>query len=84
MSIEHTWSIPSFDRERDNGYIFKVNYNVKATDGERSSEKSGSIALEKPSELIPFENLTKDIVIGWIKDRVNVSDLDAKLATSKS
>jgi hypothetical protein len=68
---ETTWSINQLERELSDGYVYTAHWTVQAVDGEYSSGSYGSIGLERPeTELIAFEDLTKEIVIGWVKDKL--------------
>jgi hypothetical protein len=36
----------------------------------------GSIGLERPDNLIPYEELTKEIVVGWVKERMGEEQVE--------
>lgn len=61
-----TWKITQLDRELADGYVFTAHYIVNTECGVQSY---GSLRLDRPKgEMIPFEELTEKVVIGWIKD----------------
>jgi hypothetical protein len=41
----------------------------------------GALALEQPDpdDIIPYANLTPEIVIGWVQDRLNVEEIEDSL-----
>ena len=78
-----TWHIAQLERETADGYVFTAHYTVDASDGVYSAGAYGSIGLERPEgEMIPFADLTEEIVIGWVKDKFGpekVADIEAAL-----
>ena len=82
-----TWTIAQLDRELADGYVYTVHYRVDATDGTYSSGAYGSIGLEKPDTLVPYKDLTEEVVVGWVKAALNsedskaVENVEAALAT---
>jgi len=68
MSISYTWSISDLKRQAEDGYVFSVNWTLEASDIPYSSSISGSVNLERPDVLIPFEELNPEIVTEWVKD----------------
>jgi len=83
MSTIFTWNIAQLERETSDGYVFTAHYTVDAKDGTYSAGAYGSIGLERPeSELIPFADLTLDLVVGWVKEKLGaekVSDIETAL-----
>jgi len=58
------------ERETADGYVFTVHYTVDAKDDTYSAGAYGSLGLERPEgDLIPFADLTPEIVIGWVKEK---------------
>ena len=64
-----TWAIANMEHYTSDGVVFTVHYTVNAEDGTYSSGAYGSIGLEKPDpeNMIPYSQLTPEIVIGWVK-----------------
>jgi hypothetical protein len=58
-----------------------VHYTVDANDGTYSAGAYGSIGLERPDpdNVIPYADLTPEIVIGWVQDKLNVEEIEAAL-----
>lgn len=65
-----TWTINQLERETADGFVFTAHYSVKAADDTYSSGAYGSIGFERPDTLIPFSDLTEDLVIGWVKEKI--------------
>ena len=78
-----TWKVAQLERETADGYVFTCHYTVNAEDGTYSSGAYGSLGLERPSKnIIPFADLTEEIVIGWVKDKFGaekVAEIEAAL-----
>ena len=70
MSITKTWEVNTLQRELADGYVNKVIYRVKGTDGTYETRATGEVDLEKPDTLVPYKDLTQDTVIGWVKAKL--------------
>lgn len=83
MSTTYTWKISQLERETSDGYVFVAHYVVDAEDGIYRAGAYGSIGLERPEgELIPFADLTEELVVGWVKDKLGeeqVTNVEAAL-----
>lgn len=65
-----TWTINQLERETVDGYVFTAHYSVNAADDTYTSGAYGSIGLERPDTLIPFSDLTEELVLGWVKEKI--------------
>jgi hypothetical protein len=66
-----TWGVANLERETADGYVFTVHYTINANDGTYSAGAYGSLGLERPdTSMIPFADLTPEIVINWIKEKL--------------
>ena len=83
MSTTFTWNIAQLERETADGYVFVAHYTVNAVDDTYSSGAYGSLGFERPEgELIPFADLTEELVVGWIKEKLTeekVAEIEAAL-----
>lgn len=82
MSTVYKWNIANLERETADGFVFTVHYTVSADDGVYSSGAYGSLGLERPDNLIPFDQLTEEIVVGWVKQKFGdekVAEIEAAL-----
>jgi len=83
MSISYNWSIADLHRKTADGFVHTVHWRVDASNEAYSEGAYGSIGLERPEELIPFDQLTPEICIGWCKDHFGeekVAEIEAALA----
>ena len=78
-----TWHIAQLERETADGLVITAHYTVDASDGTYSAGAYGSIGFERPEDdMIPFADLTEEIVIGWVKDKFGdekVAEVEAAL-----
>lgn len=83
MATEFTWNVSQLERETSDGYVFTVHYTVNAKDDTYSAGAYGSLGLERPEgDLIPYADLTEEIVVGWVKDNFGdekVAEIEAAL-----
>jgi len=71
MTTTFSWAIASCDRTTADGIVFTVHYTVAANDGTYASSAYGSIGLEQPEgDVIPYADLTPELVIGWVQDKL--------------
>jgi hypothetical protein len=72
------WDIVNMERTISDGNVYTVHYTVtRFEDGEQAGAY-GSLALEPPEEgnAIPYANLTKEIVIQWVKDKFGAEKVE--------
>ncbi len=83
MATTFTWAINTLDRETADGFVMTAHYTVAANDGTYSSSAYGSIGFERPDTLIPYADLTEDMVIGWVKTALGgdekIAEIEAAL-----
>ena len=77
MSITKTWEVNTLQRELADGYVNKVIYRVKGTDGTYETRATGEVDLEKPKTLIPYKDLTESTVLGWVKTKLGTDEVAA-------
>lgn len=65
-----TWNIANLERETADGFVFTAHYTIEATDGIYRSSAYGSINFERPNNLIPYADLTKEQVLQWVKEEL--------------
>ena len=94
ISISTTWAIANLERHTDSGNVYTAHWVVNARAESTESAPSvtasagayGSIGLEAPAEgdeVIPFEDLTQEAVVGWVKEKLGeeqVASTEAALA----
>lgn len=78
-----TWNVANLERETSDGYVYTVHYTVDAKDDTYSSGAYGSIGLQRPEgAMIPYADLTLDVVVGWVKEELGdekVGEVEAAL-----
>ena len=89
-----TWEVNTLQRELSDGYVNKVIYRVKGSDGTYETRATGEVDLEKPETLIPYTDLTEEKVIGWVKAKLDADNagtvanieaaIDANIAAQKT
>jgi hypothetical protein len=78
--MEITWNISQLDRNLPGGFVYTAHWTVSATDGDFSASSYGSCGFD--GELItPYEDLTKEQVLGWVWEKVNKEETEASLAS---
>lgn len=65
-----TWTINQLERETADGFVFTAHYSVNAADDTYTSGAYGSIGFERPDTLIPFSDLTEELVLDWVKEKI--------------
>jgi hypothetical protein len=61
-----TWKIINMERDAQTGFVNNVHWTCSDVDGDYSGRAYGSLGLS--GELtIPYEDLTEEVVIGWVK-----------------
>ena len=64
--INQMYTVPS---QNEPNYVVQVNYTYKGVQGEYSSQISNSLFYQvTEGNFTPYEDLTKEIVDGWILD----------------
>lgn len=80
-----TWAIANLERETEDNFVFTAHWTVNAVeeDGEElfSASAYGSTGLERPENLIPYENLTEEIVVGWLQEKMGEEAIEAMEAS---
>jgi hypothetical protein len=87
MSAEtqYQWNVAQMERHTADGAVMTVHYTVDANDGTYSAGAYGSVGLEQPDPeaMIPYADLTPEIVIGWVKEKLGgdekVTEIEAAL-----
>ena len=71
-----TWSVNTLERELADGYVNKVIYRVDGTDGTYTFRGTGEVDLPKPDTLVPYADLTEEVVLGWVKAKLDADNAD--------
>jgi hypothetical protein len=79
MATTTTWDIAQLERETADGYVYTAHYTVNSTDGTYNAGAYGSVGFQRPEKLVAFADLTKDTVIGWVKEAIGGADKVAEI-----
>ena len=72
MAVTKTWSITDLTRETSDGYVCLVKWKLTGTEGDKTVESTGKTKLERPSSALePYDSLTEEKVLGWVKAKIN-------------
>jgi hypothetical protein len=77
-----TWHIAQLERETEDGYVYSAHYTVDANDGTYSAGAYGSIGFERPENLIPFSELSEEITISWVKEKLGGEEKVAEIESA--
>lgn len=82
MSATITWNISQLDRQTSDGFVTTAHWQALAVDGEYSAYIYGTCSWSDGSPTAPYDQLTQDMVLGWIW--ANGVDKDATEASLQS
>ena len=74
-----TWKIEQLDRQASDGLVTTAHWRATAVDGDHSASVYGSVGLERGNNFTPFDQLTEQTVMGWVKDKLEVSEIETNL-----
>ena len=74
-----TWTIAQLDRQTSDGLVTTAHWTVNAVDGDYSAGAYGSVGFERGNTFIAYDSLTEAQVIAWVKDKVEVAEIEAGL-----
>ena len=80
--METVWSIAQLERNTSDGFVVTVHYRVNAVDGDYSTSTYGTVGYTQSEEsFTPFDELTEETVIGWVKESLDAETVEAALAS---
>jgi hypothetical protein len=74
-----TWTIAQLDRQTSDGLVTTAHWRVDAVDGEYSAGAYGTVGFERGDTFIAYDSLTEAQVIAWVKDKLEVAEIEASL-----
>jgi hypothetical protein len=79
--MEFTWNVVQMDRLTSDGFVVTVHYTVNAVDGDYTASTYGTVGYtQEDKSYTPFASLTKEQVIGWVKDSLGKETVETALA----
>ena len=84
MANTYHWDIANLERETEDGFVFMAHYTVaaKSEDEVYASSAYGSIGFQRPENLIPFADLTKDLVVSWVQEALGGDEKVAEICAA--
>lgn len=83
-NITYKWSIATLDRYTQDGYVYIAHWVLKASAPGVNSHgiplyatAAGAETLERPDHLIPYDSLSEEMVLGWVKDKMGEKQVRA-------
>jgi hypothetical protein len=75
------WAIAQLERHTADGVVYTAHWTLNANDGTDTASAYGSVGLEPPEEesMIPYADLTPEIVVGWTKEKLDVEQIETAL-----
>jgi hypothetical protein len=83
MANEHNWIIENLEYEVESNkkpnVVFNIHWRCNASDGEHVSTITGAqrVQYSKGAAFTPFEQLTKDQVLVWLRDAMTQDRMNA-------
>jgi hypothetical protein len=73
------WAIAQLERHTADGVVYTAHWTLNANDGTDTASAYGSVGLEPPEEesMIPYADLTPELVIGWVKDEIGEEEVES-------
>ena len=73
-----TWRVANMERETIDGFVMTAHYTVDAVteDGAYRSGAYGSASFERPENLIPFSELSEELVVQWVQDALGAEKVE--------
>jgi hypothetical protein len=78
-----TWTIATLERELSDGGVVVAHWRVSEVDGEFSASAYGTCSFTyDPTDpsFVPYDNLTEEVVLGWVWGEVDQAATEAALA----
>lgn len=80
--MNYEWNVVNMERKTDNGFVVTVHYTVNAVDGEVTASTYGTVGYTQEADnFTPFEQLTKDQVVGWVQTSLDKDAVEASLVS---
>jgi hypothetical protein len=74
-----TFTIVNLERQADTGLVTTVHWTATKQGGDAVGSVYASMAVEAGDNFVPFEQLTEQAVIDWVKAKLDLESLEASL-----
>ena len=82
------FKIANLERQADTGLVTVVHWIATKVDGEAVASTYASLIVEPGDDFVPFEELTEEVVVGWVTEKLDLesieSSLDAQITEQKT
>lgn len=82
------FKIANLERNANDGLVTVVHWIATKTDGEAVGSSYASMAVEPSDNFVSFEQLTEEVVVNWVKEKLDLESveaaLDAQIAEQKA
>ena len=80
--MNYEWNVVQMDRLTSNGFVVTVHYKVNAVDGDYSASTYGTVRYTQvKGSYVPYADLTKNEVVGWVQESLGKDTIEKGLAT---
>lgn len=73
------FKIANLERNANDGLVTVVHWIATKTDGEAVGSSYASMAVESSDNFVPFDQLTEEVVVNWVKEKLDLVSLEAAL-----
>ena len=74
-----TWEISNTESRTTDGYITIAHWRCTASEGEYTATAYGTVGFDGDTPATPFDSVTEDQVIGWVKDSMQPDEVENNL-----
>jgi hypothetical protein len=79
--MQFNWQVVQTNYNTSDKFITTVHYTVSAVDGDYTASTYGTVGYtQEEDNIIPFDSLTPEIVIGWVKESLGQATVEEALA----
>ena len=77
--MNYQWNVVQMDRKTSDGFVTTVHYTVSAVDGDFTASTYGTVGYTEEGSFTPYNQLTKDVVVGWVQTSLGKDTVEAAL-----
>jgi hypothetical protein len=80
--MEFNWNVVQTDYKTSDKFIVTVHYTVNAVDGDYTASTYGTVGYteQQGKQYIPYAQLTKAEVVGWVQESLGKDTVEEGLA----
>ena len=76
MTTVFSWAIGNLEHETADGFVYVAHYTINAKSAVYSASAYGSIGFERPDNLVPYSDITEEMVVEWVKDALTAEKVE--------